>query len=237
MKRALVCLSAVLLLGAAVAPAQTFVRLGTDEGDILLVLKPEVAPRHVANFLALGEAGMYQGTYFHRVIPGFMIQGGDPNTKNDDRADDGQGGPAWSDLLSGDDLKKVEEVRALLEARGLGGLPERASIRAEFNDETHVRGTLSMARANHPDSAGSQFFITVADTPHLDRKYTVFGSVVSGMDVVDAIVGAARDNRDNPLEPIHITGFTELDGPGALSDDERAAWDAFGTAASEAVGK
>ncbi|MCA9714057.1 MAG: peptidylprolyl isomerase [Myxococcales bacterium] len=166
MKRALVCLSAVLLLGAAVAPAQTFVRLGTDEGDILLVLKPEVAPRHVANFLALGEAGMYQGTYFHRVIPGFMIQGGDPTGT-------GLGNPGYV-------------------------------IEDEFSPEViHDRpGILSMANRSQPNTGGSQFFITLNPTPHLDGVHTVFG--VCSDDAValaDDISLVPRGDGDKPEEP------------------------------------
>jgi len=238
MRLMLPVLLAVLLFGAAAAPAQTFVRLGTDEGDILLVMLPEAAPNHVKNFLALGRSGFYTGTYFHRVIPGFMIQGGDPNSRNETRSDDGVGGPEWSDVLTPEELARVREVNAMLTARGYAGLPPRASIKAEFNDETHKRGTLAMAYPpRQPDGGGSQFYITVADVPHLDRKYTVFGRVVDGMDVADAIVGAPRDSRDNPLDPIHITGFDVLEGPDALTDAERAAWEAFGRPeANEAVG-
>lgn len=227
MKRTLLILAVALALFAGAAQAQTFVRLATGAGDILLVMKPEVAPRHVENFLRLGESGFYTGTYFHRVIPGFMVQGGDPNTRNEDRADDGQGGPLWSDVLDGEDLAAVETAVAVLGSRGYGGLPERAGIKAEFNEESHVRGTLSMARANDPDSGGSQFFITVADTPHLDGKYTVFGRVIKGMDAADAIVGAERDRRDNPVESIHITGFATLSGTGALTSEEQTAWEEF----------
>lgn len=228
MKRTVPLLLAVLLLTAAAAPAQTFVRLGTDEGDILLVMLPEAAPHHVANFLALGRSGFYRDTYFHRVLPGFMIQGGDPNTRNADRGDDGLGGPVWSDVLSGEELAQVDRAVELLAARGYAGLPERAGLKAEYNDEHHARGTLSMARPpRQDDGAGSQFFITVADAPHLDGKYTVFGRVVAGLDVADAIVAAERDSRDNPLRAIRITGFDVLDGPDALTDPERQAWAAF----------
>lgn len=125
-------------------------------GEIRFELLPELAPKSVANFEKLAGQGFYAGTYFHRVIPGFMIQGGDPSTKNQDPRDDGKGGPGYT-------------------------------IVDEFSDYPHVRGTVSMARANRPNSAGSQFFIVHEDSPHLDGKYTVFGRVVSGMEVVDAV--------------------------------------------------
>lgn len=147
--------------------------LHTRLGDITIVLFPESAPNHVDNFIQLAESGFYNGTTFHRVIPGFMIQGGDPLSKSPDRARHGTGGPGYR-------------------------------LKAEFNDQSHKRGTVSMARSPHPDSAGSQFFICVADAPHLDRQYTVFGEVVEGMDVVDKIVAQPKDERDNPLERIEM---------------------------------
>ncbi len=145
----------------------------TKFGNIELRFFPEVAPNHVKNFIDLAKKGFYDGTTFHRVIPGFMIQGGDPNSKNPDKSKHGMGGPGYT-------------------------------IKAEFNDRPHKRGTLSMARAAHPDSAGSQFFICVADSFFLDKQYTVFGEVVSGMDVVDKIVSQPRDSRDNPEERIEM---------------------------------
>lgn len=145
----------------------------TKFGNIELKFFPEVAPNHVRNFIDLAKKGFYDGTTFHRVIPGFMIQGGDPNSKNPDKSKHGMGGPGYT-------------------------------IKAEFNDKPHKRGTLSMARAAHPDSAGSQFFICVADSFFLDRQYTVFGEVVSGMDVADKIVSQPRDSRDNPEERIEM---------------------------------
>lgn len=146
---------------------------GQPLGEIVLRFFPE-APGHVANFLKLAREKFYDGTTFHRVIPGFMIQGGDPNSKNPDRGSHGMGGPGYR-------------------------------IKAEFNSRPHRRGTLSMARANDPDSAGSQFFICVADSHFLDWQYTVFGEVVSGMDVADQIVAAKRDGRDNPLDRYEMT--------------------------------
>jgi len=147
---------------------------GEPWGDIVLRFYPDVAPNHVKNFLDLAGKKFYDGTTFHRVIPGFMIQGGDPNSKNPDRASHGMGGPGHR-------------------------------VKAEFNSKPHKRGVLSMARANDPDSAGSQFFICVADAHFLDWQYTAFGEVVSGMEVADRVVAAKRDGRDNPLERIEIT--------------------------------
>lgn len=147
---------------------------GQTLGEIVLRFFPDVAPNHVNNFVTLAKQGFYNGTTFHRVIPGFMIQGGDPNSKNPDRSTHGMGGPGYR-------------------------------IKAEFNSRPHKRGTLSMARANDPDSAGSQFFICVADANFLDWQYTVFGEVVSGMEVVDRVVDMKRDGRDNPLERVEMT--------------------------------
>ncbi|MGZ3604165.1 MAG: peptidylprolyl isomerase, partial [Thermodesulfobacteriota bacterium] len=106
--------------------------------------------------------------------PKFVIQGGDPNTRNPDRSKHGTGGPGHT-------------------------------VKAEFNNKPHKRGTLSMARSAHPDSAGSQFFICVADAPFLDGKYTVFGEVVTGMEVADKIVAQPRDGNDNPNDRVEMT--------------------------------
>jgi peptidyl-prolyl cis-trans isomerase B (cyclophilin B) len=145
----------------------------TKFGNITLKFFPDVAPGHVNNFIELAKKGFYDGTTFHRVIPGFMIQGGDPNSKNPDKGMHGMGGPGYT-------------------------------IKAEFNAKPHKRGTLSMARSQSPDSAGSQFFICVKDSPFLDRQYTVFGEVESGMETVDKIVSQPRDPRDNPNERIEM---------------------------------
>lgn len=149
--------------------------LETSKGTIKLKFFKGDAPGHVANFKELAQKGFYDGTTFHRVIPGFMIQGGCPNTKEDyaARHAHGTGGPGYH-------------------------------IAAEFNDRPHNRGTLSMARAQDPDSAGSQFFICVAPARFLDRQYSAFGEVIEGMEVADAIVNAPRDARDNPKEKIEI---------------------------------
>jgi peptidyl-prolyl cis-trans isomerase B (cyclophilin B) len=145
----------------------------TTLGDITLKFFPEVAPNHVNNFIELAKKGFYNGTTFHRVVAKFVIQGGDPNSKNPDRSSHGMGGPGYQ-------------------------------IKAEFNNKPHRRGTLSMARSTHPDSAGSQFFICVADAPSLDGKYTVFGEVAKGMEVVDKIVSQPRDGNDNPNDRIEM---------------------------------
>jgi peptidyl-prolyl cis-trans isomerase B (cyclophilin B) len=142
----------------------------TNLGTIKFKFFEDKAPGHVKNFVDLAKKGFYDGTRFHRVIPGFMIQGGDPNSKSGDRARMGTGGPGYS-------------------------------INAEFNDTPHRRGIVSMARSGgDPNSAGSQFFICVDTASSLDGKYTAFGEVVEGMDVVEKIVNLRRDGNDNPLE-------------------------------------
>jgi len=145
----------------------------TSLGNIEFELLEDVAPGHVQNFKDLANSDFYNGTIFHRVIPGFMVQGGDPNTKSDDRSSHGMGGPGHT-------------------------------IKAEFNDEPHVRGVVSMARSQDPDSAGSQFFVVVKDSDFLDGQYTAFGRVISGMDVADKIVDSPRDDRDNPIDRIEM---------------------------------
>jgi len=149
----------------------------TSMGEIKIEFMPDVAPNHVENFKKLARSGFYDGTTFHRVIPGFMIQGGDPNSKSDNRAVHGTGGPGYT-------------------------------VDAEFSDVKHARGIVSMARSSDPNSAGSQFFIVVRDSPHLDRQYTVFGKVTSGLDVVDQIVTVPRDSRDNPIKKVTIDKIT-----------------------------
>jgi peptidyl-prolyl cis-trans isomerase B (cyclophilin B) len=147
----------------------------TKFGEIEIELLAGKAPGHVKNFTDLAKKGFYDGTTFHRVIPGFMIQGGDPNTKDPkgSRERHGTGGPGYT-------------------------------IKAEFNDTPHKRGAVSMARAQSPDSAGCQFFVVVKDSHFLDNQYTVFGTVVRGMEAADQVVAAQRDARDNPLERIEM---------------------------------
>ncbi|MCJ7652321.1 MAG: peptidylprolyl isomerase [Actinobacteria bacterium] len=128
----------------------------TDKGDIVLEFYPDVAPVTVASFLHLARTGFYNGTSFHRVEPGFVIQGGDPKSKDPNATDVGTGGPGYY-------------------------LP------AEFSSRKHETGTLAMARSSSPSSGGSQFYICLAPQPDLDGQYTVFGKVVSGMEVVNSI--------------------------------------------------
>jgi len=153
----------------------------TKFGDIEVKFYQDVAPKHVENFIKLAKSGFYNGTIFHRVIPGFMIQGGDPNTKDSLRKElYGQGGP------------KDEKGNPIL-------------LKAEFSDIPHKRGILSMARAQDPDTAGSQFFIVVEDSRFLDRKYTVFGEVTRGIGVADKIVNLPRNDQDLPNERVEMT--------------------------------
>jgi len=153
--------------------SETKAVIETKFGNIELKFFPEVAPGHVKNFIDLAKKGFYDGTTFHRVIPGFMIQGGDPNTKSPDRTKHGMGNPGYT-------------------------------IKAEFSNKPHKRGILSMARAQDPDSAGSQFFICVANASFLDGQYSVFGEVTSGMEAVDKIVSQPRDKRDNPNDRVEM---------------------------------
>lgn len=160
----------------AEAPKGQRAIIKTKFGDIEMKLFPDVAPKHVENFIKLAKSGFYNGTIFHRVIPGFMIQGGDPNTKDSLKKDTyGQGGPGYS-------------------------------VKAEFSDIPHKRGIVSMAREPQgPDTAGSQFFIVVEDSRFLDNKYSVFGEVIKGIGVADKIVNLPRDERDNPKERVEVT--------------------------------
>lgn len=144
-----------------------------ENGSIIEVeLDPVNAPNTVKNFIALAEAGFYDGVIFHRVIPGFMIQGGDPDGT-------GRGGPGYA-------------IRGEFTANGFA------------NELVHERGVISMARTDVPDSAGSQFFITVAERPDLDGDYAVFGTVIEGMDEVDRIVAVPTGQADKPLEDERI---------------------------------
>lgn len=146
-----------------------------DLGKITLETYPDVAPKHARNFDSLVTTGFYNGTAFHRVIPGFMIQGGDPNSK--DKPKD-----QWG-----------------------FGAPGQTRVPAEFSDLKHERGILSAARSNDPNSATSQFFIMVDRSAALDNKYSIFGKVLDGMDVVDEIVSVPRDGRDNPNQKVEMT--------------------------------
>jgi len=146
-------------------------KIQTKFGDITLEFFPSVAPKTVENFKKLASSGFYDGLVFHRIVPGFVIQGGDPLTKsiaNKNRW--GTGGPSWT-------------------------------VKAEFNKNKHSRGALSMARSQDPNSAGSQFFIVLKDASFLDGQYTVFGNVTSGMEAVDKIAALKTDSMDAPTDP------------------------------------
>jgi peptidyl-prolyl cis-trans isomerase B (cyclophilin B) len=156
-----------------------YATIHTAYGAMKIELWPDVAPKTVENFVKLSKQGFYDGTAFHRIVAGFMIQGGDPLTKDPANAPHyGTGGPGYT-------------------------------IRAEFNDRPHVRGVISMARSSDPHSAGSQFFICHGDARFLDRQYTAFGKLVSGDDVLERIaqtptsVGPGGE-KSQPLERIEI---------------------------------
>jgi peptidyl-prolyl cis-trans isomerase B (cyclophilin B) len=146
----------------------------TSEGEMVVELYPDVAPNHVENFKKLAKKGFYDGQCFHRVIKGFMIQGGDPNTKDAAKKDQwGQGGPGYT-------------------------------INAEFNKKPHVRGTLSMARTPDPNSAGSQFFLCHGAPSFLDGQYTVFGQLIKGDDVLEKIATTPTEGPDRPVKRMGI---------------------------------
>lgn len=159
---------------------QQVVTLVTSKGTITFELLPDLAPEHVKNFVELAASGFYDGTKFHRVIPNFMIQGGDPNTRDPDTG-------GW----------------------GTGNGPRR--LKAEFSPAakaSHVRGIVSMARSSNPHSASCQFFIVHADSKFLDGQYSIFGRVLTGIEVVDAIATTPRDRSDRPLESVVIEKAT-----------------------------
>ena len=149
--------------------------ISTKFGNIVFKFRSDMAPKTVENFKTLANKGFYDKTIFHRIIPDFMIQGGDPNTK---------------------DLKKVASY-----GQGDPGY----KVKAEFNSIDHKRGIVSMARSQDVDSAGSQFFVVTTDHPDLNNKYTAFGEVVSGMEIADKIVAQPRGANDLPNERIEMT--------------------------------
>ena len=149
----------------------------TSMGDITIELADSAAPKHAANFRKLAKEGFYAGTTFHRVIPGFMIQGGDPNSKDSDRTNDGLGGPGYT----------IDAEIGLRHERGV-------IAAARQGDEINPQRK----------SNGSQFYVTVAAANFLDGQYSVFGKVVKGMEVVDKIVAVPRDRNDNPIEKVVI---------------------------------
>jgi peptidyl-prolyl cis-trans isomerase B (cyclophilin B) len=147
--------------------------LHTERGDVTIRFFADRAPNHVRNFVDLAISGFYDGTLFHRVIPGFVLQGGDPLTKDPKNAF------VWGNA-------------GLTDAKG-----QPITLKPEFNDTPHKRGIVSMARSAAPDSASSQFFIVLKDYPSLDHQYTAFGEVVKGMDVVDRIVTESNPDASN----------------------------------------
>lgn len=154
----------------------------TNKGTVKAELYPEIAPNTVNNFVSLIKRGFYDGTIFHRVIPGFMIQGGDPEGT-------GMGGPGYS-------------IKGEFSSNGFQ------------NDLAHTTGVLSMARAQNPDSAGSQFFIVVDNAPYLDKQYAAFGKVIEGIEICQNIVSAQRDRADRPgedqiMETVTVETFGE----------------------------
>ena len=163
----------IISTGISFAGSKKIAFISTHYGDIYIEFFQDKAPGHYKNFYKLAASGFYDGTTFHQIVPGLKIQGGDPNSKDDDRINDGEGGPGYT-------------------------------INAEINDLHHDRGMLAMARGDELDSAGSQFFIVVQNSRFLDGKFTIFGRVVHGMDVVDIIVSQPRDVKDNPLERIEM---------------------------------
>ena len=156
--------------------------LKLKDGEVKIELFPDIAPGHVKRIKELANSGKYNGVVFHRVIDGFMAQTGDVQFGNSD-------------------IKEFNLSRA-----GMGGsdLPD---LKAEFNNLPHERGTLSMARSQNPDSANSQFFICFQPAPFLDRQYTVFGKVISGMEFVDKIKRGDSNNNGAVTDPDKIISF------------------------------
>ncbi len=161
---------------ASALPKGTVV-IQTSMGDIAIQLFDDLAPKHAANFRKLANENFYVGTTFHRVIPGFMIQGGDPNSKDDDRSNDGLGGPGYT-------------IDAEIHASNVRGVIAAARQGDAVNPQRK--------------SNGSQFYITVADAKYLDGQYTVFGKVIKGMEIADKISLVPRDSNDNPLKKVVI---------------------------------
>ena len=173
--------------GTEAASANPVVTMTMDSGErVVMELYPDTAPESVRNFISLINKGFYNGLTFHRVIDGFMIQGGCPQGT-------GTGGPGYS-------------IRGEFRANGIR------------NDLHHTEGVLSMARAQHPDSAGSQFFIMVAPAPYLDGQYAAFGKVLTGMETVHRIARLPKDFRDKPLDPPVIREMT-VDTRGVVYDE------------------
>ncbi|MDG2188938.1 MAG: peptidylprolyl isomerase [Candidatus Marinimicrobia bacterium] len=162
--------------------------ISTNFGDMVVEFYPDIAPMHVESFMALVNEEYFNGTTFHRVIPGFMIQGGDPNSRNENRATHGTGGRAGKFFGLGNEED-----------------PNTWLIPQEFSNTPHVKGILSMARTNDPNSASSQFFVCHDNANFLDNNYTVFGKVIDGLDIIDQIANVAKDQNDNPLEKVEMS--------------------------------
>jgi peptidyl-prolyl cis-trans isomerase B (cyclophilin B) len=154
----------------------------TTEGEMAIEFWSDAAPKTIENFKKLAKQGFYDGTCFHRVIKGFMIQGGDPLTKDPNKEDLwGTGGPGYM-------------------------------VKAEFNDHSHARGVISMARSNHPDSAGSQFFICHGEPTFLDHQYTTFGKLIKGDDVLEKIGTTPTHPQDRPNQRVGIVSIKIVPG-------------------------
>jgi peptidyl-prolyl cis-trans isomerase B (cyclophilin B) len=176
----------------------------TSKGRMVIEFWPKEAPKTVANFKKLARSGFYNGTGFHRIIAGFMVQGGDPKSKNPKAPDLGTGGPGWN-------------------------IPD------EFNDHKHVKGVLSMAHTAEPNSGGSQFFLMHGSAPFLDHKYSAFGHVIEGMDVVDAIANVRTGpnpsmpgENSKPLEWVTVKSVKVLPRAVAMGGGAAAAAKAAG---------
>lgn len=174
---AAVLIAGCILKGTDLMAADDVAVIQTKLGKIVIELDEAAAPKTVANFKKLAKDGFYNGTTFHRVIPNFMIQGGDPNSKDNDRDNDGIGGPGYEIDA---EIKRTNERGTVATARK--GDPVNPKKR----------------------SSGSQFFINVKDNEFLNNEYTVFGKVVQGMDVVDKIVAVERDRGDNPVAKVDM---------------------------------
>src|SRR6266540_3169270 len=183
MKLLFCCLIASTLVAAVVAEEQKEASpmstsnevavIKTNEGEMVVQFWTDAAPNTIENFKKLARQGFYDGTIFHRIVKGFMIQGGDPNSKDPAKENSyGEGGPSYK-------------------------------IKAEFNDHSHQRGVISMARSSDPDSAGSQFFICLAPVPRLDHQYTTFGKLIKGADVLEKIgdMPVARNSSGEMSKP------------------------------------
>lgn len=180
--------------------------LATNLGEITLDLYPNVAPKTVENFLTLANDGFYEGVTFHRVIQDFMIQGGDPNSKDDDPTNDGQGGPgyAFEDEINPHTLGLTPDQIAALERSGYEYTLELPSLPVE-------QGVIAMANSG-PNTNGSQFFIvTESAQTHLNGRHTVFGEVVDGMETVQTIAAVETGPNDRPVEPVVIESVTVVD--------------------------